>query len=130
MSVVAVLAAARAAAESRMTDTATVARVTGRSTNGTTGVVTATTSTVYSGACRFKPGTQALTADAGGHAFTLTPAEVHFPVGAFAPAVGDRVTFTASQTDTSAVGRVVVVTSRPMGSQTSALRVPVEEVSA
>lgn len=113
-----------------MLDTATVVRVTGTSTHATTGVVTATTSALYSGACRFKPGNQAVTAEAGGHAFTLTPAEVHFPVGAFVPAVGDRVTFTASSTDASVVGRVVVVTARPMGSQTSALRVPVEEVSA
>ena len=129
MSVVAVLGAARVAAEALMLDTATVTRVSGTSTNSSTGVVTATTTTVYSGACRFKHGNQSSTAEAGGHAFTLAPAEVHFPVGAFAPAVGDKVTFTASQTDASAVGRVVVVTSRPLGSQTSALRVPVEEVS-
>lgn len=112
-----------------MLDTCTVVRVTGRSTNTTTGIVTPTTASLYSGACRYRAGNQSQTGEAGAHAFTLVPAEVHVPVGAFVPAVGDKVTITASATDAGNVGRVLTVTARPSGAQTSALRIPVEEVT-
>lgn len=54
MSRTSVLAMGRAAAAVGMTDTCTITRVTGTSTDPATGVVTPTVATIYSGPCRFQ----------------------------------------------------------------------------
>jgi len=49
-----VLAMGRTAAAAGMTDTCTITRVTGTSTNPANGVITPTVATIYTGPCRFQ----------------------------------------------------------------------------
>lgn len=131
MDVLAVLAQARADAEALMLDTCTVARRGTPSTNPTTGAVTVTSTTLYSGKCKVQhSGLAAQTAEAAGRTATIERPTVHVPVGAFAPRPGDVITITDSETDASLVGRVYRVAAAQVKSLASAYRLPVEEVTA
>jgi len=59
MTIAALLADARARHESLMVDTCTIVRLTPGSMNTTTGAITNTSTTVYSGKCRLRGGTAA-----------------------------------------------------------------------
>jgi len=129
VSVLSAVLRGRVAAERNMTDTCTVKTVTGSSVNQTTGVETPTYSTTYTGKCKVQSGgLSALNPEAGGATFTVQRSEVHVPVGAFAPAVGQVITITACALDPLMVGRVFRVTSLLHKSQATAYRLGVEEV--
>ena len=131
MSVAGILAGARVAAEALMLDACTVVRRGAPSTNASTGAVTVSSMTVYSGKCKVQAsGTSARVVEAAGRTATVEPLEVHVPVGAFAPRPGDVVTVTASEYDPALVGRVYRVTAANLKSAASAYRLPVEEVTA
>lgn len=135
-----VLPELREMAESLMLDTCTVGTPTGAITNTTTGVVTVTYTNVYGPAITPLPGKRAgmckvqstTTAEAnptvGGATFTVLRGGVHFPVGAFTPAVGQVVALTSVALDPLLVGRVFRVVSLLHKSQATAYRLGVEEV--
>lgn len=121
----------RRAAEALMVDSCTVRRVSGTSTNTTTGAVTPTYSTVYTGKCKVQQGgAQAGTPEAGDHAFTVQGLQLHLPVGAGPVAVGDVVTVTASAHDAQLVNRQFRVTAEHHKTWATAQRIPIEEVQA
>jgi hypothetical protein len=119
----------RAQAESMMVDACTVRRVTGELTDDD-GNVSNVYAAVYDGKCRVPPPTvQASTPEVGGATVTVRRQEVHFPVGAFRPAVGQVIDITGCPTDPFMVGRVFRVTDPGTGANATAYRVAVEEVS-
>ena len=131
MSVLAQLTAGRALAESLMLDTCTVARRGTASTNSSTGAVTVSSTTLYSGKCRVQSaGLAAQTVEAAGRTATIERPTVHVPVGAFAARPGDVITITASATDATLVGRSYRVTATQLKTMATAYRLPVEEVTA
>lgn len=79
MSVRSVLSRGRAAALQLMVDTCTVERKTGSSFDETTGAVTGTWTTVYTGACHWKGGGSGSDTQHGEGEATLHRYEVRFP---------------------------------------------------
>ena len=131
MSVLAHLTAGRALAEALMLDTCTAVRRGSASTNSTTGAVTVSSTTLYSGKCRVQnAGLAAQTVEAAGRTATVERPTIHVPVGAFAARPGDVITITASETDATLVGRVYRVVGAQVKSLATAYRLPVEEVTA
>ncbi len=130
MSRASVLALGRAAAERSMIDTCTVQRTTGES-EGPGGVITPTTSTVYTGACRVQvraeTGTQS---DVGEASLILTRHEIHLPISAVGIREGDVVTITASTNDPDLVGRTYAVRDVLTKSEATARRVTAVEVNS
>lgn len=128
----ALLDAGRRMAESLMLDTCTVKTPTGTSTNETTGVVTATYTNVYTGMCKVQsPGAHVnpqSNPEVSGATFTVLRSEVHVPVSAFTPAVGQVVTLTAVPLDALLVGRVFRVVAMLHKSQATAYRLGVDEI--
>jgi len=81
--------------------------------------------------CSVKPPVYARsTPEAGGHEWTVLPATISFPAGAFVAAVGQRVTLTACPGHPLDVGRQFRVVQPGGGTLVTALRVTVEEVVA
>jgi hypothetical protein len=128
MSATTAVLAGRRAAEALMVDACTIQRVTGTSTNDTTGVVTPTYSTIHAGKCRVqqivpvsKP------ADIGQAQVWLQRLELQVPISVTAIASDDLVTITASLLDADLVGRTFRV--RELGHKThlTARRVQLEE---
>jgi hypothetical protein len=128
MSATTAVLAGRRAAEALMVDACTIQRVTGTSTNDTTGVVTPTYSTIYAGKCRVqqivpvsKP------ADIGQAQVWLQRLELQVPISVTGIASDDLVTITASLLDADLVGRTFRV--RELGHKThlTARRVQLEE---
>ena len=122
----------RALAESLMVDTCTVARVTGESTNEDTGVVTPTTSTVYTGRCRIQQsqlGADSVPANPGDAAVRLVAFEVQLPMSVEGIRVHDRITVTASTLDPDLVGRTFVVLGLAHKTHMTARRLQVQEVA-
>jgi len=131
-----VLARARAFAASAtrgFPDTCTIVRVTGTSTNETTGATTETTSTVYTGPCRVQ--------ERGGYPRDINTApdqpqlaisrELQLPVAtSTAVQAGDRCTITASTNDPALVGVVAWLRAQPAKSHASARRFHFEQVTA
>lgn len=120
----------RAQAESRMRSTVTVERpdltVPPDPLTGLPVLVP-----VYTGKARWKPPVYSrATPEAGGHEYTIQPAEWHFPVGAFLPAVGQIVTATAIPSHPQLVGRTFRVVAIGGGDDTTAMRLGVEEYPA
>lgn len=114
-----------------MTDTCTITRVTGQSTDGTTGVVSDTTSAVYTGACKVQVrDVDAQNPEAGDHAYTVLKLRVDIPAATTGVAVGDLVTITAAVYDAELVGKTFRVVAPFHGSLKTARRLPVEEVAA
>lgn len=133
MSATAALLRGRAKAESLMLDTCTITRVTGSSTNRETGVITPTTTTVYTGICKVQHSQGVLggspkdIAEAGR---LTTRLELHLPASVTGVRADDRATITAAALDAELVGRVFVVRSSPHKSFLTARRLEVEELTS
>ena len=123
-----VLARARAVAEAGMVDTCTIRRVAGETTDETTGAVTPTYSTLYTGACRVQQRTAAASPAEGGEAYALMLAlEVHLPMSVTGLKTEDQITVTASEHDADLVGRVFLIRSLAHKTHATARRVGVVE---
>ncbi len=124
MTIAALLADARARHESLMVDTCTVARLTPGAMNTTTGAITNTSSTLYSGKCRLRGSTAAGVAvresDAGEAEQTANRYALLLPYGSDTTiAVGDVATIGS---------RTFTVVGRIKASTTTAASLLVEEV--
>lgn len=87
--------------------------------------------TVYTGKAKSQTYEAHEVADiAGGHLRITQRYAAHFPAGAFAPAVGDIVTWTASATNPNLVGKVDRIAAPFDKSLQTAQRVFVDRVSA
>jgi len=118
----------RRIAESLMLDTCTVTS-TSRTIDQTTGAEIVTSTQAYTGRCKIQSGaTQESTPEAGGATFTVQRSEVHFPVGAFVPAIGQVITVTAATLDPLLIGRVFRVVALLHKSAATAYRLAVSEV--
>jgi hypothetical protein len=130
MSLGGIVARGRAAAERLMVDTCTIVRVTGQTTNPTTGVVTDTTTAVYTGKCKVQVrDVDAQNPEAGDRAYTVLKLRVDLPADTTGVDTGDIVTITAAPYDAELVDRTFRVVAPFFGSQKTARRVPVEEAS-
>lgn len=127
MSRASVLARAQAAALAGMADACTIRRVTGKTTDPDSGVVTLTYATVYTGQCRMQQSiAQAAQHDAGEDYTLLVRFELQLPVSVTGLRVSDEVTITASQ-DLDLVDRVFLVRDLFHKTDASARRVGVTE---
>ncbi len=117
-----VVEAGRAAARRLMVDACTVTRVTGTATNSTTGVVTPTTSTVYTGPCRIKPDPTPGESQAGEREVVTRRFIVSVTTDEDGIAVDDIVTVTASELDPALVGVSLTVAGVIIGSHLTARR--------
>jgi len=125
----ALIFAGRAAAEALQVDACTVQRQTGTSTNTSTGVVTPTYSTVYTGQCRVQSrGLAEQSPDAGEHRWAAGVFEVQLPMSSAACALDDLVTVTASALDPELVGVALRVKSLFHKSHATSRRLVCEEV--
>jgi hypothetical protein len=120
----------RAAAEALMVDACTIKHPTGETT-GAGGVITATTSTLYTGRCRvqFKP-MQGAGTDVGEAHLLLVRREVQLPMTVVGLREGDRITITASALDPDLVGKVYVVRDIEAKTHLTSRRVTVLEVTS
>jgi hypothetical protein len=110
MSAATVLARGRAAALALMVDACVIKRITSTSTNPTSGVITPSYSTLYTGQCRVQQsGSQGQLADAGEASLVLLRLEVQLPMSVTGLAEGDEITVTSSALDPDLVGRVFVI---------------------
>lgn len=114
-----------------LADACTITRKTGESTNLTTGAVTPTYTTLYTGACRI----QAAAANWAGPtevaqaALRLASYELQLPVvGSEGLRIDDRVTVTASANDTDLVGRVFSIVGVSRKSHATTRKLPLLEV--
>ena len=132
MSRASVLARGRIAAEAGMVDTCLIERQTGTTTDPTTGVVTPTWSTIYTGVCRMQ--------ESGGWPREITTApdqpqlavnrELQLPVSTSGSVrAGDRATITAAVNDAAAVGRQMWLRGQPTKSEATSRRFTVEEIA-
>ena len=132
MSRASVLARGRAMAAASFIDTCLIQRQTGDTTHPTTGVVTPTYSTIYSGPCRVQ--------EPGGYARDITTAPdqpqlaphrvLHLPVTTSTGVrVGDRVTISACVNDPDLVNVVMIVRDQAAKSEATARRLGVEQVT-
>jgi len=112
-----------------MVDACTVKTVTGKSTNASTGVVTPTYSTLYTGKCKvqtYEPHERS--PEVGGASVTVQRYAVHVPAEAFVPDVGQMVTVTACALDANLVGKRFRVVALLHKTFATAYRLGVEEV--
>jgi hypothetical protein len=120
----------RAFAETLMVDTCTITRRTGETT-GAGGVITPTTSSVYSGKCRLQVRQETGAGMNVGEAFIIVQRlELQIPMTAPELFEGDRVVMTASVLDPQLVGRQYVVRDVVHKSHLTARRVTVLEVTS
>jgi hypothetical protein len=111
-----------------MLDTCTVESVTGVTTDPLTGVDVPAYALVYAGKCKVQTRqAQERNPEAGGATFTVQRYEVHVPVGAFRPAVGQVVTVTAATLDPYLAGRSFRVVALMHKTAPTAYRLAVEE---
>lgn len=126
------LAQGRAAAEALMVDTCTIRRVTGTTTNTTTGVVTPTYSTVYSGPCKLQ--------ESGGLPREANPTpsapvlmvyrQLHLPVATSGGVrANDLATMDTCANDAGMVGKVLVIRGERGKSWATARRLDVEQAT-
>lgn len=121
----------RLAAEALMVDSVTIQRATGTSTNDTTGVVTPTYSTIYTGACKVQRSAGGGRRDVAEASVVVTQLELHLPIaGSTAVAVDDLATITASTMDPGLVGKVFRISGPADGTFRTARRLPVIEVTS
>jgi hypothetical protein len=115
-----------------MVDACEITRVTGSTTNRTTGVREETSSTIYDGPCRVQE-QWAFAREA-----SPTPDQpvlaryriLQLPVdGSEGIEVGDRVEITASVHDEDLVGRLLIVRDQSAKSEATARRIGVEEIT-
>ena len=123
MSALTAAARGRAAAIALMTDACVITRITGRVLNPTTGALVDTTTTVYTGKCRFKAQQSARPRDlaAGETAVPENAPVVSVPITVTAVNEGDRVSITASN-DPGAVGKTLLVRTVLAGTHITARR--------
>lgn len=127
----AVLARGRAAAEAGMVDACTIRRVSGSSTDQSTGVPARTYADIYSGKCRVQQSlAQAAQHDAGEDYMLLLRLQVQLPMSVTGIEVNDEVTVTASANDADLVGRVFLVRDLFHKTEATARRVGVIERTA
>lgn len=128
MSIESVLARGRAAAEARMVDACVIRRTTAKSTNTTTGVVTPTLATIYTGKCEIQQaeaqGRQENSAEA--HLLMLQ-LQLKVPMTAAALERLDEVEITASAHDPELVGRIFRIRDLHHKSHATARRVSIQE---
>jgi hypothetical protein len=123
--------AGRSAAEALMIDSCTIKRVTGRSTDDNTGVVTPTYSTVYTGKCKLQRPSGDARRDVAEASIVVAPLELHLPiVGSEGIQTDDVVTVTASTMDADSVGKVFRISGPARGTFRTARRLPVTEVTS
>lgn len=132
MSAVTAVLAGRRAAEALMLDTCTIRRKTGSSTDNTTGVVTPTWSTVYTGRCKIQRssvGGAGARRDVAEASLVITQVALHLPVvGSEGLLEADEATIDTAELDTDLVGKVFRVDGPASGSMKTARRLPVAEV--
>lgn len=120
------------AALALMNDTVTITRITGQTTNLQTGVVTNTTSTIYTGKAKIQQvvtGGLARPASVGEAQVWQLPLHVHLPMTVTGIRVEDIVTVTASVLDPDLVGRSFWVRELFHKSYATARRLGLEEVA-
>jgi hypothetical protein len=121
-------------AESLMTDTVTVRRATGATTQDPdTGSTVPVYTDLFTSKCKVQARSlQALTAEAGGRTATTVRLELHLPVSADAVQTGDvaEVTAVGALSDMQLLGRKFRITAPVAKSFATARRYEVEEVVA
>jgi hypothetical protein len=106
MSATSVLLRGRLAAEALMLDAVTIKRTTSSSTDQDTGVVTPTTSTLYTGKAKVhQAGASASPTVLGEAEVFVAQVEVHVPISVTGIQPDDLVTVTASALDADLVGK-------------------------
>ncbi len=133
MSAVSALLRGRTAAEQLMLDTITVTRLTSSVTDGETGVVTPTYSTVYSGPAKVQRTGRQTTArpsEVGEAEVFMSRLEVHVPVSVVGISTDDIITVTASTLDPELVGQVFHVRQEAHKTFETARRLGVEEITS
>ncbi len=130
MSAASVLARGRTAAAALMVDACTIQHVTGSSTNTTTGVVTPTYATIYTGPCKVQGGQADSGQEVGDAHLAVLSLTVHVPISVVGVVEADVVTITASVNDPELVGRVFRVLGPVHKSYATARRLPVLEVTS
>lgn len=133
MSAQSVTLRARLAAEKLMADTCSIVRVTGQ-VEGPGGVITPTTTTVYTGKCRMMVRTRERLGgswvEAGEAQVIASRLELQLPVSAPEVLEGDRVTMTVSTLDPVMQGKTYVVRDAMVKTHLVHRRVTVMEVSS
>lgn len=131
MSRASVLARGRAAAEAGMTDTCTIRRRTGESTSST-GVVTPTWTTVYTGPCRIQQtDTQAREENPGEAHVLLVRRELQLPVTTSVGVRADDVaTIDSSINDPDLTGRIFAIRGEAAKSEATSRRLGIDEVTS
>jgi hypothetical protein len=125
-----VLARGRAAAEALMVDACTIQRKTGESTSTTTGAVTPTYSTLYTGKCRIQQrSAEARVEDTAEQYDRMLRLEVQLPMSVTGLKVDDRITVTASAHDADLVGRQVWIRHLAHKTHATARRLVAEELT-
>lgn len=128
MSVTTALARGRAAAEALMVDVCTIRRVTGHTTDDTSGVITPVSSALYTGPCKVQQAKATAGAQDVGEAHLLMlRLEVHLPMSVVGLQAHDEITITASAHDQDLVGRVFLIRELAHKTAATARRVGVEE---
>ncbi len=128
MSIDALLAAGRQAAEALMQDSCTIRRRTGEVTDPETGIVTPTYSTIYTGRCRVQQQQAQARPETPGEAYVLmVRREVHVPMAVTGLRAGDEVLMTASAADPDLPGRTFLIRELFAKSHATARRLGVEE---
>lgn len=134
MTLDAVLNRGRARALELMTDTCTVRRAGAPTTNSTTGVVTPTWTTLYSGICRLQEtgsigGNEPAEVAAVDSAYTATMI-VTLPMSATDIIPGDQVVVGTSEYDSSLPGRIMTVIRVQHKSHATARRLWAEDLQS
>lgn len=130
MSLEGAISRGRSLAERLMVDACSIARPTGEST-GAGGVITPTTSAVYTGKCRLQVRQETGAGQTVGEAFIIVQRlELQLPMTAPEVFEGDRVTMTASALDPQLVGKEYVVRDVVRKTHLTSRRVTVLEVSS
>jgi uncharacterized protein DUF6093 len=128
MSVAGVLARGRAAAEALMLDACVIKRVTGTVTDQTSGQITPTEATIYTGKCRVQHAlAQANAQDVGEAYLLILRLELQIPMSVTDVRPEDEVTITASVHDPDLVNRVFVVRDLFHKTHATARRLQVQE---
>lgn len=123
------LSRGRAAAEAGMTDTCSIVRNVGETTDPFSGEVTTDWDTIYSGKCRLQQANAARAdqRDVGEAYVLLQQLEVQLPISVTGIQVGDQITVTASVNDPDNVGRVLLVRDLMLKTDATARRLQVTE---
>lgn len=112
-----------------MTDTCSIVRNVGETTDPFSGEVTTDWDTIYSGKCRLQQANAARAdqRDVGEAYVLLQQLEVQLPISVTGIQVGDQITVTASVNDPDNVGRVLLVRDLMLKTDATARRLQVTE---